>query len=768
MSGADEVHVNGWPGTGLPFASRATALNCWVRPSAGSDAAAGLTSTRTTTCATVTLALPDTPAVVAVTVAGPFPTAVASPLASTVAPPTADDFQVNVRSGTELPRASLAMASKCCVSPRALRVAVAGLTSTATTTCKTPSVADPDTPAVVAVIVAVPLAIAVTRPVAGAAVATPGADDAQLKDWPRMALPFASLAVAVNCRVSPSASSVAVPGLTSIEVTSCTTDSVAVPATPAAVAPIVTEPIASPVASPVWSTLAIAGTDEAHVNACPATERPFPSSATALNCCVSPSALNVAVAGLTTTDVTTWLTVSVAAPETPPVVAVIVAGPFASAVTSPLGSTVAIRPSDDVQAKLCPGMTVPPASFATALNRCVSPSAVSVAVAGVTSTDAIACATESVAVPATPAAVAVMVADPIASPVARPVWSTLAIAGTDELQAKSCPATVLPFASFARALNCCARPTAPSVADAGATATDATTCATDSDAVPETPLAVAVIVAAPLPIAVARPVVGLTAATPPGDDVQVNVWPGTTFPPASRATALNCCVTPRAVSVRDAGVTITVATAWATDSAAVAETPPAVALMVTDPAARPIASPVWSMSATPGADDDHAKPCPGMTFPRASLATAVNRRVSVRAAMVPLAGLTRMPATTWATVTEAPPATPVAVAVMVAGPLPIAVASPVAGSTVATPGADDIQLNVWPGTTLPLASCATAPNAWVTPRAPSVAEGGETSTRASGPGDTAIAGSVDVTGIPPIVAVIVVALPARTPVNVAV
>src|SRR6266511_2528064 len=453
MSGADEVHVNGWPGTGLPFASRATALNCWVRPSAGSDAAAGLTSTRTTTCATVTLALPDTPAVVAVTVAGPFPIAVASPLASTVATPTADDFQVNVRSGTGLPRASLAMASKCCVSPRALRVAVAGLTSTATTTCKTPSVADPDTPAVVAVIVAVPLASAVARPVAGSTVATPGANDVQLNAWPGTAFPFASRATAPNCCDSPSAPKAAVAGLTLTDETTWATNSCADPVTPPAVAVIVVGPLPIAVTRPVaGAAVATPGADDAQLKDWPRMALPFASLAVAVNCRVSPSASSVAVPGLTSIEVTscatdsvavpatpavtTWLTVSVAAPETPPVVAVIVAGPFASAVTSPLGSTVAIRPSDDVQAKLCPGMTVPPASFATALNRCVSPSAVSVAVAGVTSTDAIACATESVAVPATPAAVAVMVADPIASPVARPVWSTLAIAGTDELQAK--------------------------------------------------------------------------------------------------------------------------------------------------------------------------------------------------------------------------------------------------------------------------------------------------------------------------------------------
>src|SRR5213593_2503556 len=117
---------------------------------------------------------------------------------------------------------------------------------------------------------------------------------------------------------------------------------------------------------------------------------------------------------------------------------------------------------------------------------------------------------------------------------------------------------------------------------------------------------------------------------------------------------------------------------------------------------------------------------------------------------------------------DAPPETPAVVAMIVAGPLAIAVARPVAGSTAATPDADDVQLNAWPGTTLPLASCATALNCWVIPSAPSVADGGATTTWATGPGSTAIVGSADVTGVPPIVAAIVVAVPARRPVNPAV
>src|SRR5207245_5916262 len=93
---------------------------------------------------------------------------------------------------------------------------------------------------------------------------------------------------------------------------------------------------------------AITGSDELHANVWPATVRPLPSSATALNCCSRPTAASAALAGLNTTDRTTCATEQVALPEIPLVVAVIVAPPFASAVTMPLTSTGASRGVWDV------------------------------------------------------------------------------------------------------------------------------------------------------------------------------------------------------------------------------------------------------------------------------------------------------------------------------------------------------------------------------------------------------------------------------------
>src|SRR2546422_11183066 len=103
------------------------------------------------------------------------------------------------------------------------------------------------------------------------------------------------------------------------------------------------------------------------------------------------------------------------------------------------GSIVATPAGDADHAKVRPRITLPPASRATALKDCVRPRALSVAVAGETTTDVSTCCTESVAVPDAPAVVAVIVTEPGARPVATPVPSTVAITGSDELHANVWP-----------------------------------------------------------------------------------------------------------------------------------------------------------------------------------------------------------------------------------------------------------------------------------------------------------------------------------------
>ena len=64
----------------------------------------------------------------------------------------------------------------------------------------------------------------------------------------------------------------------------------------------------------------------------------------------------------------------------------IVAVPSATEVTRPVEETVATPVSDDDQITVAPDMTVPPQSFAVALNVTVSPNDAKVLVPGDTST----------------------------------------------------------------------------------------------------------------------------------------------------------------------------------------------------------------------------------------------------------------------------------------------------------------------------------------------------------------------------------------------
>lgn len=83
---------------------------------------------------------------------------------------------------------------------------------------------------------------------------------------------------------------------------------------------------------------------------------------------------------------TTWATVTAAAPDAPPVVAVIVAVPLPAAVTSPDPFTVATASSLDPHSNSAPATPCPFASNASALSCTVASSAASCAVAGATVT----------------------------------------------------------------------------------------------------------------------------------------------------------------------------------------------------------------------------------------------------------------------------------------------------------------------------------------------------------------------------------------------
>jgi hypothetical protein len=123
------------------------------------------------------------------------------------------------------------------------------------------------------------------------------------------------------------------------------------------------------------------------------------------------------------------VTVIVADPLAVPDVAVIVAEPAATALTSPLDDTVAIAASLLDQVIGAPEMTFPPASRAVALNVTVWPT-VSVCDDGETVTEAAGAAlTTTVANPSMPSTVAVMTALPTDTAVTSPVPETEAMPG---------------------------------------------------------------------------------------------------------------------------------------------------------------------------------------------------------------------------------------------------------------------------------------------------------------------------------------------------
>jgi hypothetical protein len=169
---------------------------------------------------------PTTPWIVAVTVAVPGVTALASPEALTATIPLFVLAHVTACPEITLPLELFAVAVNCTVTPTAARVAVGGDTSTVTTFgWETVTTADPATPETVAVIAAFPTLTAVTSP-AALTVATAAFELAHVAVLPETVFPEASLAVAVSCAVAPMASSVAEAGVTVTDVTVGPTGSV--------------------------------------------------------------------------------------------------------------------------------------------------------------------------------------------------------------------------------------------------------------------------------------------------------------------------------------------------------------------------------------------------------------------------------------------------------------------------------------------------------------------------------------------------------------
>jgi hypothetical protein len=150
----------------------------------------------------------------------------------------------------------------------------------------------------------------------------------------------------------------------------------------------------------------------------------------------------------------TSVTVRLACPETPPLVATMFALPAPIAVTTPVLLTVATAVFELAHVTVRPVNTLPPVSFNTAVACVVSPT-VRLPEANDTLTEATGTTvTVRLACPVTPSLVATMLALPVPTAVTTPVLFTVATAMFELLQLIVRPVSTLPMASFSTAVAC--------------------------------------------------------------------------------------------------------------------------------------------------------------------------------------------------------------------------------------------------------------------------------------------------------------------------
>jgi hypothetical protein len=217
-----------------------------------------------------------------------------------------------------------------------------------------------------AVIFAIPGATAVTNPVADT-VAIPGASVLHETSRPVMTRPLASRVSAESWNVDPSArlpeGAATVTEATGAGVT-VTAD---VPVFPSLVATIFAVPVLTAVTSPARDTVATPVFSELHVIVRPDSTPPFASTSDADACVVS-TALIELLASETVIEATgASVTVIVAVPLCPSLVAEIVAVPGATAVINPVAElTVATLELSEAQRIERPVRTAPFESLSTA------------------------------------------------------------------------------------------------------------------------------------------------------------------------------------------------------------------------------------------------------------------------------------------------------------------------------------------------------------------------------------------------------------------
>jgi hypothetical protein len=227
------------------------------------------------------------------------------------------------------------------------------------------------------------------------------------------------------------------------------------PALPSLLAVMVARPIDRAVTSPFASTDAVAGLVDDQLTSRPESVLPSASLVVAASCCVEPS-VTLTLGGLTTTAATgTGVTVSWALPVFVSLVAVMLAEPAASDVTSPVGETVAMLVFPDAQVTVRPVRGLPAASSVAAV-ACVVCPATTEADAKETSTDPTGIGvTVTVAVATFVSLTTAILATPGEIADTNPVAETVAIFGSSELHPSDRPVRRLWRVSSSVATSCC-------------------------------------------------------------------------------------------------------------------------------------------------------------------------------------------------------------------------------------------------------------------------------------------------------------------------
>jgi hypothetical protein len=266
--------------------------------------------------------------------------------------------------------------------------------------------------------------------------------------------------------------------------------------------------------------------------------------------------------------------------------------------------------------------------------------------------------------------------------------------------------TTVPLTSLTTAVSVVV-PRTTTVGFAGDTVTLPTgAIITVTDAVPDFPSLVAVIVTVPGETPVTTPTDD-TVATVLLLDVHVTARSVTTVPIWSFTVAVSVVVCP-VMTLAVAGVTVTLATGSAiTVTVDVPLFPSLVAVMVAVPPDAPVTTPVLETVATAALLELHETTRSVTTVPFASLTVATSVVVSPSLTFTVAGETVTLPTGTAATVTAEVPDLPSLVAVIVTEPAATPVTTPVA-DTVASAVLLDVHVTVRPVSTTPFASFTVA------------------------------------------------------------